>query len=1052
MQRRSARRRFRSLVSNLCETLESRRLYSGTLDPNFAPNSGTPGVFLQQYGDTNDALAVAPLPSNGGYIAVGDKDSGNKDFLITKFLDNGTPDSSFGTNGVVSLDLGADEIATSVMVRSDGKILVGGFTGDTGSLSGDMFIGRLNPNGTWDTTFNSVGYRVINPGSFDSVTGIYFDPATSKTTVIGPSISFSGGGIAMARLNGDGSLDSSFGNAGIKTINTVVSFSPFIPTLGATYSNGNFFVPGFTLNLITQGTTLGVAKVSIDGTLASSFGSGGFATASFGKKYELGTTIAIDPNNGNLYVAGTSADGSIELSPGIAKGPISSGAQNADFAVAAFMPSGTLNTAFNTNGKLTIDFGGTLDGASSILLQADGKLIASGGAQRLDTGDSDFATVRINANGTLDATWGTAGKAIFDLGASDGAFGAILDFAGRLILAGHKKFGPNSGGTGGFFALLRVLTANTTLPGLSVSNVSASQATGQVSLNFTVTLSASSNQTVTVNFATADGTAVAPTDYTAANGTLTFTPGDTQKTVTVTFNGNLNTQTAKTLALVLSTPNNATLSQATGTATINPVAIPTLSVNDVTAQDAAGNLNLVFTVTLSAASANPVTVNFATANGTALAGINYVATFGLLTFAPGDTTKTVTVTYTGTGTASANKTLSLVLTTPNNATLARASGTATVTPANVVTPQISIGNITGTNAAGQINLNFTVVLSASTTRTVTVHYATADGTAVAPANYTAASGDLTFAPGETQKTLTIVYNGSATDTATRTLTVNLSSPTNATLFHDTGSVTLSPAPQPTNQAAIQSFTIMSPSTVVGGVKAAATATLVIKNNSQTAALKGNLTLAISGTLAPSTLPTMSDPVFARMTKAVNIKANGTFTLKIPLTFPKVTADNPLFPTLVLTGTGVTNPATLMQSADIPIQVNAQHIILVGPNTDLPAIVTKKRTIYTVKIPITNNGNVTAKGTIHLDRFLTTDGTLSDAAKRFIYVDRAIPINIPAGKTVIYSVQTNTTVINGGGDISAGQYFFVASIRSTNLIPDNEYNGTLLCKAPLTLNS
>src|SRR5438552_1171896 len=127
--------------------------------------------------------------------------------------------------------------------------------------------------------------------------------------------------------------------------------------------------------------------------------------------------------------------------------------------------------------------------------------------------------------------------------------------------------------------------------------------------------------------------------------------------------------------------------------------LPTLSINGVSANEGnSGTTAFVFTVTLSAASASTVTANFATSNGTATAGSDYVANRGVVTFTPGRTTQTITVSVNGDTTVEANETFLVTLSAPTNATLAVAQGTGTIVnddvaapPAAVITPFPTLG-------------------------------------------------------------------------------------------------------------------------------------------------------------------------------------------------------------------------------------------------------------------------------------------------------------------------------------------------------------------------
>jgi hypothetical protein len=199
-------------------------------------------------------------------------------------------------------------------------------------------------------------------------------------------------------------------------------------------------------------------------------------------------------------------------------------------------------------------------------------------------------------------------------------------------------------------------------------------------------------------------------------------------------------------------------------------------------------------VTLSAASASTVTVNFATADGTATtASGDYVPASGALTFAPGETSKSVAVTVNGDTTVEPNETFYVNLTSPTNATIAVAQGTGTIlNDDGVPLPTLSINNVTANEGnSGPTPFGFTVTLSAASASTVTVNFATADGTAtVAGGDYVATSGTLTFAPGETSKSVAVTVNGDTTVEPNKTFVVNLTNPANATIAVTQGTGTI----------------------------------------------------------------------------------------------------------------------------------------------------------------------------------------------------------------------------------------------------------------------
>ena len=351
-------------------------------------------------------------------------------------------------------------------------------------------------------------------------------------------------------------------------------------------------------------------------------------------------------------------------------------------------------------------------------------------------------------------------------------------------------------------------------------------------LRFTVALSAASGRPVTVAYADAGtGTATSGTDYTAITaGTLTFTAGTTTRTIDVTVTGDAADEQNETVAVTLSTPVNATLAAgaATGTGTVvDDDGAPTLTLDAPSVTEGADGATptLRFTVALSPASAQQVTVSYRDAGtGTATSGTDYTAlAAGTLTFAAGTTTRTIDVTVTGDAADEADETVAIALSAPVNAALGLAAGTGTINDDDDA-PTVSIDSPSvteGTGAAGG-TLTFTVTLSAASGRPVTVAYARTGGTATAGAagapgtDYTAVpAGTLTFAPGTTSRTIDVVVTSDAADEPDETVAVTLSAPANATIHTGAGTGTI------TDDDDAPTVSVDSPSVVEGAPGTAA---------------------------------------------------------------------------------------------------------------------------------------------------------------------------------------------------------------------------------------
>ena len=217
-------------------------------------------------------------------------------------------------------------------------------------------------------------------------------------------------------------------------------------------------------------------------------------------------------------------------------------------------------------------------------------------------------------------------------------------------------------------------------PTLNIGDASGPEGnTGTSNLLLPVTLSQPPPTPVTVNFATANGTATAGTDYTATSGTLTFAPGTTTLNVTVSVTGDTTVEADETFFVNLSAPVGAVIGDGQGQGTIVNDDVPAISAGDASVIEGnSGTVNLLAPVTLNQPAFTPVTVAFATANNTATAGSDYTATSGVLTFAPGTTALAVTVSVIGDTALEPDETFFVNLSAPTNATIADAQGLETI--------------------------------------------------------------------------------------------------------------------------------------------------------------------------------------------------------------------------------------------------------------------------------------------------------------------------------------------------------------------------------------
>ena len=337
-------------------------------------------------------------------------------------------------------------------------------------------------------------------------------------------------------------------------------------------------------------------------------------------------------------------------------------------------------------------------------------------------------------------------------------------------------------------------------PAISVSDANVQEAEG-ATLAFSVTLSHAYSRTITVSYATQDGTAQAGSDYTAASGTLTFNPGDTSQTVSVTVLTDSDDEGEETLTLTISNPSQATLDDASGIGTIEngesssgtqedppaedppvetPAVLLTASFANMPADHNGSNFTfqLSFSENVEAGYARIRDDAFTVSGGTIANASRKTQGSNQGWNVEVDPTGNGPVTITLPETTDCDA--SGAICTDDERMLSHTTSVRVEGP-----PAISVSDATVQEAEGAV-LVFTATLSHASSRTVTVGYATSDGTAVAGSDYTAASGTLTFNAGDTSQTVQVTVLTDSEDESQEALTLTLSNPSQATLDDATG--------------------------------------------------------------------------------------------------------------------------------------------------------------------------------------------------------------------------------------------------------------------------
>jgi chitinase len=355
------------------------------------------------------------------------------------------------------------------------------------------------------------------------------------------------------------------------------------------------------------------------------------------------------------------------------------------------------------------------------------------------------------------------------------------------------------------FNRVSILDNDTTLatPALSVRNAIVDETAGTVSVPVLLggTHGTRSNSTVTVSYATSNDNATAGSDYTAESGALTFAPGQSVQNIVVPITNDTTAEGAERFDITLSNPANSTIANGTGVVTIaandsTPVATPTISVGpDAVVGETDGYIDL--TVALNAPSTNPVSVHYSTVAGTASSFQNadFVGVAGILNYAPGETTKTVRVDITdGVNDVELMQSFTLDLTKPVNATISRAFNRVSIldNDTTLATPALSVRNAIVDETAGTVSVPVLLggTHGARSNSTVTVSYATSNDNATAGSDYTAESGQLTFAPGQSVQNIVVPITNDTTAEGAERFDITLSNPANSTIANGTGVVTI----------------------------------------------------------------------------------------------------------------------------------------------------------------------------------------------------------------------------------------------------------------------
>lgn len=404
----------------------------GSLDMSF----GTGGmVAFPQGGTTEFVPQAAALQADGSIVVAGEQltvATGHTQAELQRYTSAGMLDASFGSGGSLLLSgvSTMQSLLTSVAVLADKTYLVGGTDVVVGDSNPHSIVAHLMTNGMLDPNFGSNGVEelVPNAGSADSLTQLAVEPdgSIAVTGTIAGSATIAPG-IYVGHLTSDGQLDPGFNGTGLNA-------QPLPPTWTidggasialqpiAASNTANIVLATGALTSFDSTDQIALVRFSPDGSLDSAFGQGGAVLAGVPSPQSLTVGQAIQQPDGGLVLTG---------------------GQNvvaSNFLAARFNADGTPDTTFGNGGIVSIDLGGRHDIANDIAIQPDSKLVLVGGTDDANPADNfrqEYALTRLNADGTVDSTFGAGGTVISDFGGTVQQFSRVaLQNDGPILAAG----------------------------------------------------------------------------------------------------------------------------------------------------------------------------------------------------------------------------------------------------------------------------------------------------------------------------------------------------------------------------------------------------------------------------------------------------------------------------------------------------------------------------------------------------------------------------------------------------------------------------------------
>ncbi len=349
-------------------------------------------------------------------------DSSGRRFTLFSYKADGTLDTAFGVAGSMPIDF-PGLVGQSMVLDRTGKLVLGGYAAQPGTGQ-DWVIGRRNQDGTADNSFGNNGWTTVDFGGDDTI----FEPhgiqarlvaVDSQNRIVAQGL---GAGISLIRINPNGVLDATFGNAG--KFNYFFSYAPVAITIDA---QDRLLLAGYVENQPGSGADFFIYRLAVNGSFDSSFGIDGKVRVDFDNRQDIAEFINVDSAS-RIVVGGSTRDSS-----------------TSETAIARLNDDGSLDSSFGSAGKVRLAF----DFPTAMALDGLNRIVVAGNSYTCIPGDcstADYELFRFTESGTLDSTLGNNGRVTINFCGSsyELAYEVAVDQQNNIILPGRIQTGPST--------------------------------------------------------------------------------------------------------------------------------------------------------------------------------------------------------------------------------------------------------------------------------------------------------------------------------------------------------------------------------------------------------------------------------------------------------------------------------------------------------------------------------------------------------------------------------------------------------------------------------